>query len=70
MSAEEEAQRRSAAEKLLRMPAELAGEIIIKGIECRKPRVLVGTDAKIASFIERLAPVSYWKVLEQLKPRT
>jgi len=67
-SAEEEARRRSAAEKLLRMPAEKAGEIIVRGIERRKLRVLVGIDAKIASCIERLAPVSYWKIFERLRP--
>jgi NAD(P)-dependent dehydrogenase (short-subunit alcohol dehydrogenase family) len=69
MSEEEEARRRSATEKLLRMPPEMAGEIIVKGIERRKTRILVGTDAKILSLIERLAPVSYWKILKQLRPR-
>ena len=69
MSAEEEAQRRAAADKLLTMPPERAGEIIVKAVEHRKPRVLVGTDAKIISLIERLAPVSYWKILAVLRPR-
>jgi len=68
-SAEEEARRRSAAEKLLRMPPERAGEIIVRGIERRKLRVLVGIDAKIASFIERLAPVSYWNIFKRRRPR-
>jgi len=65
LSPEEEAERRQAAEKLLRMPAERAGEIIVKGIERRRPRVLIGMDAKIAAFIERLLPVSYWKIFER-----
>lgn len=69
MSAEEETQRRAAAEKLLTMPPEKAGEIIVQAIERRKPRVLVGTDAKIISVIERLAPVSYWRILAALGPR-
>ena len=69
MSVEEEEQRRSAAEKLLRMPPEMAGEIIVQGIERRKARVLVGTDAKIISLIERVAPVSYLKILAQFGPR-
>jgi hypothetical protein len=47
----------------------MAGEIIVKGIERRKPRVLVGMDAKIVSLIERLEPVSYWKILGWLRPR-
>lgn len=52
--------------KLLRMPPEQAGEIIIKGIEQRKARILVGTDAKLASLLERLLPVNYMQVLRKL----
>jgi NAD(P)-dependent dehydrogenase (short-subunit alcohol dehydrogenase family) len=68
MPAEEARRRREAAERMLRMPPEKAGETIVKGIERRKARVLVGTDAKILSLIERLAPVSYWKILERFNP--
>lgn len=57
------------AEKLLTLPPEAAGEIIVKGIEHRKPRVLVGSDAKLIALIERLAPVSNWKFVERMKPR-
>ena len=49
--------------KLLVMPPERAGEIIVKGMERGRPRVIVGRDAKTASLIERLAPVAYWKAL-------
>ena len=68
MSAEEEQRRRAAAEQFLTMPPELAGETIVKGIERRKARILVGTDAKIISFLERLAPVSCWKILTRFRP--
>jgi NAD(P)-dependent dehydrogenase (short-subunit alcohol dehydrogenase family) len=44
------------ADKLLRMPPEEAGEIIVKAVEKRAKRVLVGNDAKIASALERLNP--------------
>jgi NAD(P)-dependent dehydrogenase (short-subunit alcohol dehydrogenase family) len=50
-------------DRVLKMPPEQAGEIIVKGIERRRPRVLVGSDAKIASVLERLMPVSYWRLL-------
>jgi len=50
-------------DRALKMPPEQAGEIIVKGIERRRPRVLVGNDARIASLIERLMPVSYWRLL-------
>jgi NAD(P)-dependent dehydrogenase (short-subunit alcohol dehydrogenase family) len=51
------------AEKLLRLPPERAGEIIIRGVERRRARILVGRDALIISLIERLFPVSYWRAL-------
>jgi short-subunit dehydrogenase len=65
---EEIANARARANKLLKMPPAVAGEIIVKGIERRKPRVLVGTDAKLVSLIERLMPVSYWSVLGMARP--
>ncbi|HEV7700376.1 MAG TPA: SDR family oxidoreductase [Pyrinomonadaceae bacterium] len=49
--------------KLLRLPPEVAGETIVQGIENRRDRILVGSDAKAMSLIARLFPVSYWKVL-------
>jgi NAD(P)-dependent dehydrogenase (short-subunit alcohol dehydrogenase family) len=50
-------------EKFLRMPPERAGEIIVAGVEKKRPRVLVGGDARFMAVVERLAPVSYWKFL-------
>lgn len=50
-------------DKALKMPPERAAAIIVEGIERRLPRVLVGSDAKIASLLERLMPVSYWRLL-------
>jgi NAD(P)-dependent dehydrogenase (short-subunit alcohol dehydrogenase family) len=50
-------------EKFLRMPPEKAGEIIVTGVEKDQPRVLVGNDARFMAVVERLAPVSYWKIL-------
>lgn len=64
--AEEEVNRhRAISEKLLRMPADKAGEIIVRGIEKRQARILVGTDAKIVSLLERITPVHYWKLLKK-----
>jgi hypothetical protein len=39
MPPEEVAQRKAIAKKALRMPPEAAGEIMVKGIERRSPRV-------------------------------
>lgn len=63
---EEAARQRAEARKVLRLPPEIAGETIVKGIERRRARVLVGSDAKILSVIERVAPVAYWPMLERL----
>jgi NAD(P)-dependent dehydrogenase (short-subunit alcohol dehydrogenase family) len=70
MPREEIARRRALAKKALRMPPETAGEIIVKGIERRSARVLVGNDAKFLAFLERLAPISYWKIFSLLIPRS
>ncbi|HEX6290885.1 MAG TPA: SDR family NAD(P)-dependent oxidoreductase, partial [Herpetosiphonaceae bacterium] len=69
VSAEEVARQRAAARKLLKLPPEVAGETIVRGIERRKARVLVGTDAKIIAVLTRVAPVSYWQLIERLLSR-
>ena len=66
---EETARGRKLAEKLLRLPAEAAGEIIARGIEARKSRILVGNDAKVVSLLERLSPVNYWRILKKATGR-
>ena len=50
-------------DSFLTMPPETAGEIIVRGVERRKARILVGSDAKYAELVERLMPVNYWKWL-------
>jgi NAD(P)-dependent dehydrogenase (short-subunit alcohol dehydrogenase family) len=65
-SADEAAAMQKRFERLLRMPPELAGETIVKGIERRSPRVIVGNDAKVVSLIERLMPVSYWDLVRRI----
>jgi len=62
-SAAELAEAHRRYEKLLRMPPEEAGEIIVRAVEHRRPRIIVGADARNASIIERLFPVGYWKLI-------
>lgn len=50
-------------DKFLRMPPVKAGEIIVSGVEKDRPRILVGGDARFMAAVERMAPVSYWKLL-------
>ena len=52
-------------QKFLCMSPVQAGEIIVAGIEKERSRILVGNDAKAASFIERLVPVGYWNLLKR-----
>lgn len=50
-------------DKFLRMPPERAGEIIVSGVEKDRARIIVGNDARFMATVERLAPISYWKLL-------
>ncbi len=65
LSAEEVANRHKFADSVLTMPPEVAGEIIVRGVANRKPRILVGRDAKFAALVERLMPVTYWNWLRR-----
>jgi NAD(P)-dependent dehydrogenase (short-subunit alcohol dehydrogenase family) len=63
ISAAEQARSLKRFQHLLKMPPERAGEIIVQAIERRRPRVIVGSDAKFAALVERLLPSSYWRVI-------
>ncbi|TGD82718.1 SDR family NAD(P)-dependent oxidoreductase [Hymenobacter wooponensis] len=65
VSAKEIEEERSRHEKMLRMTPEKAGEIIVRGLEQRQARILVGADAKAVALLERLLPVRYWSILKQ-----
>ncbi len=51
--------------RMLRMPPEQAGEIIVSGMEQRRARIIVGSDAKLAALIARVFPVSYWNWIQR-----
>lgn len=57
---------RERANKALVMPPSKAAAIILKGVERRRGRVLVGNDAHVLAWLERLFPVSYWGKVEGL----
>lgn len=60
---------RALAQRLLRMPPEQAGETIVRGIERRRARILVGGDARFVALLERLSPVHYWQLLKKASAR-
>jgi NAD(P)-dependent dehydrogenase (short-subunit alcohol dehydrogenase family) len=64
--ADDAARQRTEFGKILRLPPAVAGETIVQGIERRKARILVGGDAYLIAALERLAPVSNWRVLAWL----
>jgi short-subunit dehydrogenase len=47
----------------LRTPPERAAEVIVRAIERRRPRALVGPDAHVVAALQRLLPVRYWTLL-------
>ena len=69
VSAEQAARSLARIQAALVMPPDTAGEIIVLAVERRRPRVLVGRDAKLVSIMERLAPVSHFRLLERMQKR-
>ena len=62
-------QARAGVEAKLVLPPAVAGETIVRAVERRRPRVLVGRDARIAAVIERLTPTGYWRLLRRAATR-
>ncbi|MEO1039776.1 MAG: SDR family NAD(P)-dependent oxidoreductase [Pseudomonadota bacterium] len=52
---------REMAKRFLIMAPERAADIILRGVERRRGRVLVGRDAHALAIMERLWPVGYWR---------
>ncbi|TQV81214.1 SDR family NAD(P)-dependent oxidoreductase [Exilibacterium tricleocarpae] len=50
----------------LKMPADKAAAIILKGIARRSPRILIGGDARLIAGVQRLFPKAYPRVLALL----
>jgi hypothetical protein len=57
-------------DRLLRLRPQIPGESIVREIERPRTCMLVGSDAKIVSPIERSMPASYGPVLHCLRRRT
>ncbi len=49
------------ARRALRLSPEAAAARILRGIEQREPRLMVGQDAVAAAWVQRLFPVTYWR---------
>ncbi len=68
LEGDQEAARKRVEEfrKNLRLSPTKAAEIILKGVERRRGRILVGTDARVIDLLQRLLPVSYFRVISTL----
>jgi NAD(P)-dependent dehydrogenase (short-subunit alcohol dehydrogenase family) len=53
-------------ERLARTPPEKAAAVILRGVERRSPRILIGSDAYQIDVIQRLRPASYWKTMSRI----
>lgn len=63
---EEEIKKRRAKENrnLSRTTPDQAAEIIVKGIKAKNPRILIGIDARLLSFITRIFPRRYFSIID------
>lgn len=52
-------------EKLARTTPEAAAAVILRGVERREPRILIGMDAYQIDVLQRLRPATYWKSLSR-----
>ena len=66
----EDEEARTAFGKLLTLAPATAAAAIIRGIEARAPRIVIGKDARNAALIQRLMPVGYWKTILRLSGGT
>lgn len=51
--------------KLARTTPEKAAEIIIRGIEEKEPRILIGADAHLIDWVQRILPRRYWRLMSR-----
>ena len=66
VSAADHATNMKRSAKLLSLPPEKAAETILRGVERRKARILVGNDAKAGALLERLMPIGYYRLMRGL----
>ena len=50
-------------DRMARTTAAVAATRIVRGIERNEPRILIGRDARLMDWIQRLRPVRYWSTL-------
>ena len=61
VTAEHEKRQQTYNEKLLKMSPDKAAQIILDGVKAKRPRVMVGSDAKVVDLFVRALPARYAK---------
>ncbi|MFE1600012.1 SDR family NAD(P)-dependent oxidoreductase [Methylobacterium sp. ID0610] len=61
----EAARGREAFQRHLKLPPAAAAALILRGIERRAPRLIVGADARQVATLQWLMPVRYWAVIRR-----
>jgi hypothetical protein len=54
--------------RVARLSPDRAAEIIVRGVERGRGRVLVGSDARAVDLLQRLLPERYFDVVERIEP--
>jgi NAD(P)-dependent dehydrogenase (short-subunit alcohol dehydrogenase family) len=52
-------------ERLTPTTPEQAGDVIINGVLADAPRILIGRDARAIAWLQRLFPVTYWRLVRR-----
>ncbi len=61
---------RARADRMLTIPPSTAADVILRGIQRRRPRVLIGWTARVPDILARVAPGSYGTILSKVLSRT
>lgn len=54
-------------ERMVQTTPERAAEVIHRGVDAGKARILIGTDARLYDLVTRITPTHYWRVLGKLE---
>ncbi|NQD96272.1 SDR family NAD(P)-dependent oxidoreductase, partial [Pseudomonas sp. CrR25] len=57
-------------ERLARTSPRQAAQAIVAGIKSKQPRILIGSDARLLDWIQRLLPATYPRLLAKLLHRS
>jgi short-subunit dehydrogenase len=66
---EQAEQARRFAETALTMPAEEAARQIVHAVQARRPRLLIGKEARAGDWLVRLTPTRWWAVAQRVAKR-